>query len=255
MSKLGDKIKEIRINEGLSQEAFAKELGYTSKSTINKIEKGINEISYDKLMLLIDKYNLTLDQIFENNSNNIALPKNTNSNLYISFSARTNGNSENIIKYMMNDFDTFISFKDLFINPCNKCNYECMTINKCKYRHDDIYHLLNNSIMYNKIIFVVPMYCGNPSSLYFTLMERMQDYFNNNEENYTLFVNKLHIIGLYGSNEEAPFFIPLISSILDNKDKCLPIQRHKYEIKMNDSVIKNKYILSLIDNYKIKMGL
>ena len=40
MSKLGDKIKEIRINEGLSQEAFAKELGYTSKSTINKIEKG-----------------------------------------------------------------------------------------------------------------------------------------------------------------------------------------------------------------------
>ena len=58
MSKLGDKIKEIRINEGLSQEAFAKELGYTSKSTINKIEKGINEISYDKLMLLIDKYNL-----------------------------------------------------------------------------------------------------------------------------------------------------------------------------------------------------
>ena len=59
MSKLGDKIKEIRINEGLSQEAFAKELGYTSKSTINKIEKGINEISYDKLMLLIDKYNLT----------------------------------------------------------------------------------------------------------------------------------------------------------------------------------------------------
>ena len=88
MSKLGEKIKEIRINEGLSQEAFAKELGYTSKSTINKIEKGINEISYDKLMLLIDKYNLSLDQIFENNSNNIPLPKNIGSNLYVSFSAR-----------------------------------------------------------------------------------------------------------------------------------------------------------------------
>ena len=79
MSKLGDKIKEIRINEGLSQEAFAKELGYSSKSTINKIEKGINEISYDKLMLLIDKYNLTLNQMFENNSNEIPLPKTTNS--------------------------------------------------------------------------------------------------------------------------------------------------------------------------------
>ena len=255
MSKLGDKIKEIRINEGLSQEAFAKELGYTSKSTINKIEKGINEISYDKLMLLIDKYNLTLDQMFENNSNQIQLPKTKTSNLYISFSARTNGNSENIIKYMMNDLDTLISFKDLFINQCNKCNYECMTINKCKYRHDDVYNLLNNSITYNKIIFVVPMYCGNPSSLYFTLMERMQDYFNSNESNYPLFVNKLHIIGIYGSSEETPLFIPLISSILDNIDKCLPIQRHKYEIKMNDLVINNKYILSLLDAYKIKMGL
>ena len=255
MSKLGDKIKEIRINEGLSQEAFAKELGYTSKSTINKIEKGINEISYDKLMLLIDKYNLTLDQIFENSSNNIPLPKNTISNLYISFSARSNGNSENIVKYMMNDNDTFISFKDLFINSCNKCNYECMTINKCKYRHDDIYNLLDVSISYNKIVFVVPMYCGNPSSLYFTLMERMQDYFNSNEANYPTFISKLHIIGIYGSNEETPLFIPLISSILDNIDKCLPIQRHKYEIKMNDLVINNKYILRLLDTYKVKMGL
>lgn len=255
MSKLGEKIKEIRINEGLSQEAFAKELGYTSKSTINKIEKGINEISYDKLMLLIDKYNLTLDQIFENNSNNIPLPKNIDSNLYISFSARSNGNSENIIKYMMNDNDTFISFKDLFINSCNKCNYECMSINKCKYRHDDIYNLLDVSISYNKIVFVVPMYCGNPSSLYFTLMERMQDYFSNNEINYSSFINKLHIIGIYGSNEESPFFIPLISSILNDMNKCLPIQRHKYEIKMSDSVMNNKYIVTLIDAYKKNMGL
>lgn len=55
MSKLGEKIKEIRLKEGLSQEAFAKELGYNSRSTINKIEKGINEISYEKLMLLVKK--------------------------------------------------------------------------------------------------------------------------------------------------------------------------------------------------------
>ena len=42
MGKLGDRIKEIRLKEGMSQEAFARELGYTSKSTINKIEKGIS---------------------------------------------------------------------------------------------------------------------------------------------------------------------------------------------------------------------
>ena len=65
MNKLGEKIKEIRLKEGLSQEAFAKELGYNSRSTINKIEKGINEISYDKLMLLVEKYELEVDELFD----------------------------------------------------------------------------------------------------------------------------------------------------------------------------------------------
>lgn len=75
MGKLGDKIKEIRLKEGMSQEAFARELGYTSKSTINKIEKGINEISYDKLMILIEKYKLTLDQVLEKNKTVVSNPK------------------------------------------------------------------------------------------------------------------------------------------------------------------------------------
>ena len=38
-NKFGDKIKEIRKKAGLNQDEFAKELGYTSRSTINKIEK------------------------------------------------------------------------------------------------------------------------------------------------------------------------------------------------------------------------
>ena len=63
MCKLGEKIKEIRLKEGLSQEEFAKKLGYKSRSTINKIEKGINEISYDKLILLIKKYELETDDL------------------------------------------------------------------------------------------------------------------------------------------------------------------------------------------------
>ena len=65
-NKLGNKIKEIRLEQGMSQEEFAKELGYTSKSTINKIEKGVNDISYDKLELLIKKYDLELNDLFDN---------------------------------------------------------------------------------------------------------------------------------------------------------------------------------------------
>ena len=65
-NKLGNKIKEIRLENGMSQEEFAKELGYTSKSTINKIEKGVNEISYDKLELLIHKFDLEVNELFDN---------------------------------------------------------------------------------------------------------------------------------------------------------------------------------------------
>ena len=255
MNKLGEKIKEIRLKEGLSQEAFAKELGYNSRSTINKIEKGINEISYDKLMLLISKYNLTMDQMFDNELTNITYPQHINSNIYISFSARSGGNCDNVINYLKNESDTSLCFKDLFINSCSKCNYECMNCNKCKYRHDDVYELLDASIKYNKIIFVIPMYCGNPSSLYFTLMERMQDYFNNNEDKYDLFIKKLHVIGIYGSYKETPLFIPTISSIIDENNKCLAIERHKYNIKMNELVINNKDILCLIDEFKSKMDI
>ena len=57
---IGDKIKELRISLGLSQEEFGKKLGYTSRSSINKIEKGINDISYDKLILLIKEYKINI---------------------------------------------------------------------------------------------------------------------------------------------------------------------------------------------------
>ena len=61
----GDKIKKIRLEHGMSQEEFAKELGYTSKSTINKIEKGVNDMSQDKLELLFKKYDLEINDLFD----------------------------------------------------------------------------------------------------------------------------------------------------------------------------------------------
>ncbi len=62
----GDKIKKVRLEHGMSQEAFAKELGYTSKSTVNKIEKGVNDMSQDKLELLIKKFDLDVNDLFDN---------------------------------------------------------------------------------------------------------------------------------------------------------------------------------------------
>ena len=37
MNELGNKIKELRMRLGLSQQQFAESLGYTHKSMINKI--------------------------------------------------------------------------------------------------------------------------------------------------------------------------------------------------------------------------
>jgi len=66
MKSAAELIYEIRKKSGLSQEEFAKKLGYSSKSTINKIEKGINDISYEKLIKLIEEYRLTYKD-FEDN--------------------------------------------------------------------------------------------------------------------------------------------------------------------------------------------
>ena len=170
--------------------------------------------------------------------------------LYVSFSGRNNGNCEAIAKYLMNEKDNYISFKDLFYHSCSQCEYECLK-EKCKYRSDDIYNLLDSFYSYEKIIFLVPMYCGNPSSLYFILSERMQDYFNHNEEKYNTFLKKLYIIGIFGSQKESPYFIPTLSSWFEkenSKEHVLGLERHLYNQKMKDSIL-NEETKRVLDSF------
>lgn len=54
MNELGRRIKQKREKLGLSQEELAKRLGYKSRSTINKIELGINDIPQSKIKLFAD---------------------------------------------------------------------------------------------------------------------------------------------------------------------------------------------------------
>lgn len=49
MSTVGNNILNRRKNLGLTQEELAKKMGYKSKSTINKIELGINDIPQSKI--------------------------------------------------------------------------------------------------------------------------------------------------------------------------------------------------------------
>ena len=50
MSTIGDNILLKRKEMGMTQEELAKRLGYKSKSTINKIEMGINDVPQSKIM-------------------------------------------------------------------------------------------------------------------------------------------------------------------------------------------------------------
>ena len=49
MSNIGNNIRQARIYAQLTQEELAKRMGYKSKSTINKIELGKNDIPQSKI--------------------------------------------------------------------------------------------------------------------------------------------------------------------------------------------------------------
>jgi transcriptional regulator with XRE-family HTH domain len=50
MSTVGNRILQRRKDLDLTQEELARRMGYKSKSTINKIEMGINDIPQSKIM-------------------------------------------------------------------------------------------------------------------------------------------------------------------------------------------------------------
>ena len=49
MAKIVENIRRLREKCGLSQEELATRMGYKSKSTINKIELGINDVAQSKV--------------------------------------------------------------------------------------------------------------------------------------------------------------------------------------------------------------
>lgn len=65
MNNFGEKIKKIRKERGLTQQEFASSLGYAHKSTINKIESGQEDMSYQKILILLKEYMLSSKDLFD----------------------------------------------------------------------------------------------------------------------------------------------------------------------------------------------
>lgn len=68
MSNIGKKVKKQRISLGLTQEELARKLGYKSKTTINKIEAGVNDVPRKKINDFAIALETTPDFFLECNS-------------------------------------------------------------------------------------------------------------------------------------------------------------------------------------------
>lgn len=62
---LGDKIRIRREEAGLSQDDLARKLGYKSRSTIAKLESGVNDLTQSKLKAFADALNTTVADLLD----------------------------------------------------------------------------------------------------------------------------------------------------------------------------------------------
>lgn len=64
---LGEKIKKFRKSLGMTQVELAKKVGYRSGSTITEIEKGNNDIPFDKLKTIAQALGVSVSDLLEDN--------------------------------------------------------------------------------------------------------------------------------------------------------------------------------------------
>ena len=61
--KIGERIKELRIEKGLSQAQLAKQIGVSQKA-IDYWERNVNEPKASYIIALVRTYELTYDEFF-----------------------------------------------------------------------------------------------------------------------------------------------------------------------------------------------
>lgn len=170
--------------------------------------------------------------------------------LIISFSARTGGNCGDIARYIAAPEDKVVHFRDLHARGCTDCEYECFR-GECKHRDDGVYDLYASMTRCDRVVLIVPMYGGNPSSLYFAFCERGQDFFRN-EAAWTAVVSRLCIIGVYGSAGESPDFLPCLEKWFAGTpyaNRILGLERHTYGQKMPDRLLEIEEIRQRLDKF------
>jgi transcriptional regulator with XRE-family HTH domain len=97
---IGDRIKEKRIELHLSQEELAKRMGYTSKSTINKIELGKNDVNQKKIVQFAEALHTTVPYLMGWDSEEPDYVVPGTDILIETYSKLTNKQREHLLRYM-----------------------------------------------------------------------------------------------------------------------------------------------------------
>ncbi len=174
-------------------------------------------------------------------------------NLIVSFSGRKDGNCDSIARHISQEDDSVLFMREISTQPCADCDYECMW-GRCKYRGDGIYAFFEKLSLADRIFYIVPMYCGNPSALYFILNERCQDFFMHNESLYEEIVQKLYIIGVYGNAQDYPEFLDTFARQYEFRDPerhILGLERHKYQQKMGDFLLDVEEVRARLNEFTV----
>ena len=69
----GENLKKLRIARNMSQEELAKALGYTNRSSINKIELGKNDMPRNKVLRAAQVLGVSPLQLFEGSETDFVL--------------------------------------------------------------------------------------------------------------------------------------------------------------------------------------
>ena len=105
---IGEKIKTRRKELGWSQELLAEKMGYTSKSTITRIEKGYNDVSQKNIAKFAEILNVSIAYLMEWDTSNLKYDVNvdlndtnlTVENFSSKFSKLSDSNRENVLRYI-----------------------------------------------------------------------------------------------------------------------------------------------------------
>lgn len=111
METIGKKIKRLRIEQNMTQDELAKKVGYTSRSTVNKIEIDEIELNQTKIVAFAKALNTSVAYLmgWEDKKTTDDLKHNT-------IIASKNGFDKKIYNLSESDFNAIVTILDNFNN-------------------------------------------------------------------------------------------------------------------------------------------